>query len=163
MSTPQDNGITERKNRTFLEMVNVMLLHAKLNFNLWGKALLIVCHILNIILIKKNYISPYELWKGRKPTISYFKVWGSLQEIHSLPTEITNGLNFIGNYRWNTNGTRHIIFSTFLLPFIDGIPIKTYRHKCYVCNFHTVCRRQLLGTIYRQNTYGKLPTEMFCR
>ncbi|KAL6345172.1 hypothetical protein AAG906_013656 [Vitis piasezkii] len=32
--TPQHNGIAERKNRTFLEMVNAMLLHAKLNFNL---------------------------------------------------------------------------------------------------------------------------------
>ena len=74
--TPQHNGIAERKNRTFLEMVNVMLLHAKLNFNLWGEALLIVCHILNRIPMKKNEISPYDLWKGRKPNIGYFKVWG---------------------------------------------------------------------------------------
>ena len=32
--TLQHNGIMERKNKTFVEMVNVMLLHAKLNFNL---------------------------------------------------------------------------------------------------------------------------------
>ncbi|RVW89517.1 Retrovirus-related Pol polyprotein from transposon TNT 1-94 [Vitis vinifera] len=50
--TPQHNGIAERKNRTFLEMVNA------------------------IIPMKKNEISPYELWKGRKPNIGYFKVWG---------------------------------------------------------------------------------------
>ncbi|KAL6332755.1 hypothetical protein AAG906_015017 [Vitis piasezkii] len=25
-----------------------------------------------------SYISPYELWKGRKPNIGYFKVWGCL-------------------------------------------------------------------------------------
>ena len=59
--TQQHNGIVERKNRTFLEMVNDMLLNAKLNFNLWGQALLTVCHILNRILMKKNEISPYEL------------------------------------------------------------------------------------------------------
>ena len=76
--TPQHNGIAERKNRTFLEMVNAMLLHAKLNFNLWGEALLTACHILNRIPMKKNEISPYELWKGRKPNIGYFKVWGCL-------------------------------------------------------------------------------------
>ena len=70
--------IVERKNRTLLEMVNAMLLHAKLNFNLWGEALLTVCHILNRIPMKKNEISPYELWKGRKPNIGYFKVWGCL-------------------------------------------------------------------------------------
>ena len=75
-NTPQYNDIAERKNKTFLEMVNVMLLHAKLNFNSWGEALLTVCHILNRIPKKKNEISPYELWKKRKPNIGYFKVWG---------------------------------------------------------------------------------------
>ncbi|RVX01764.1 hypothetical protein CK203_024444 [Vitis vinifera] len=28
--------------------------------------------------MKKNEISPYQLWKGRKPNIGYFKVWGCL-------------------------------------------------------------------------------------
>ena len=28
--------------------------------------------------MKKNQISPYELWKGRKPNIGYFKMWGCL-------------------------------------------------------------------------------------
>ncbi|RVW79629.1 Retrovirus-related Pol polyprotein from transposon TNT 1-94 [Vitis vinifera] len=41
-------------------------------------ALLTACHILNRIPMKKNEISPYELWKGRKPNIGYFKVWGCL-------------------------------------------------------------------------------------
>ncbi|RVW44269.1 Retrovirus-related Pol polyprotein from transposon TNT 1-94 [Vitis vinifera] len=41
-------------------------------------ALLIACHILNRIPMKKNEISPYELWKGRKPNIGYFKVWRCL-------------------------------------------------------------------------------------
>ncbi|RVW41670.1 Retrovirus-related Pol polyprotein from transposon TNT 1-94 [Vitis vinifera] len=27
---------------------------------------------------RKNEISPYELWKGRKPNIGYFKLWGCL-------------------------------------------------------------------------------------
>ena len=87
----------------------------------------------------------------------------TLQEIHSLPTKITNGLNSVGNYRRNIDGTKHIIFSKFLLPFTDRIHTKNYRRKCSVGNFRAVCRRQLLGTIYRQNTYGKLPTEVFRR
>ena len=61
MSAPQHNDITERKNKRFLEIVNVMLLHAKLKFNLRGEALLTVCHILNRIPMKKNEISPYVL------------------------------------------------------------------------------------------------------
>ncbi|RVW95654.1 hypothetical protein CK203_031529 [Vitis vinifera] len=61
----------EEESRSRDKMVNAMLLHAKLNFNLWSEALLIACHILNRIPIKKNEISPYELWKGRKPNIAY--------------------------------------------------------------------------------------------
>ena len=76
--TPEQNGLAERKNRTFLEMINAKLLNAELPFNLWGEALLAACHILNRIPLKKNKISPYELWKGRKPNIGYFKVWGCL-------------------------------------------------------------------------------------
>ena len=76
--TPEQNGLVERKNWTFLEMINAMLLNAELPFNLWGEALLAACHILNRIPLKKNKISPYELWKGRKPNIGYFKVWGCL-------------------------------------------------------------------------------------
>ena len=85
----------------------------------------------------------------------------TLQEIHSLPTKITDGLNSVGNYRRNIDGTKHIIFYTFLPPFTDRIPKENYRRKCSVGNFCAICRRQLLGTIYRQNTYGKLPTEVF--
>ena len=59
-------------------MINSMLVFSKLNFNLWGEALLTACHILNRIPMKKNEISPYELWKGRKPNIGYFKAWGCL-------------------------------------------------------------------------------------
>ncbi|RVW24418.1 Retrovirus-related Pol polyprotein from transposon TNT 1-94 [Vitis vinifera] len=46
--------------------------------NFVERALLTACHILNRIPMKKNEISPYELWKGRKPNIGYFKVWGCL-------------------------------------------------------------------------------------
>ena len=76
--TPQQNGVAERKNRTFLEMINSMIVYSKLNNNLWGEALLTACHILNRIPMKKNDMSPYELWRGRKPNIGYFKVWGCL-------------------------------------------------------------------------------------
>ena len=34
--TPQQNGVAERKNRTFLEMINSMIVYSKLNNNLWG-------------------------------------------------------------------------------------------------------------------------------
>ena len=76
--TPQQNGLAERKNRTLVDMVNSMLLSSKLPFNLWGEALLSVCHIHNRIPSKITKTSPYELWNGRKPNLSYIRVWGCL-------------------------------------------------------------------------------------
>lgn len=52
-----------------------MLLHSKLHLNLLEKYLLDVCHISNRIPNKKNKISPYKIWKGRKRNIGYFRVW----------------------------------------------------------------------------------------
>ena len=59
-------------------MVNAMLLNAKLPLNLWGEALLTACHIHNRVPSKRTKSSPYEIWKGRSPNLSHFKVWGCL-------------------------------------------------------------------------------------
>ena len=74
--TPQKNGVAERKNRTLIEMINVMLSNSGLTTGYWGEALLTTCYILNRIPIKKNNITPYELWKNKKPNLSYFRTWG---------------------------------------------------------------------------------------
>ena len=36
------------------------------------------CHIHNRIPSKKTKTSPYEIWKGRKPSLNYLKLWGYL-------------------------------------------------------------------------------------
>ena len=44
----------------------------------WAEAVNTSCYILNRVLIR-SYLdkTPYELWKNKKPNISYFKVFGS--------------------------------------------------------------------------------------
>ena len=74
--TPQQNGIAERKNRTLVEMVNAMLSYSGLSKGYWGEAMLTACYILNRVPNKRNKITPYELWKQRKPNLNYLKVWG---------------------------------------------------------------------------------------
>ena len=59
--TPQQNDLAERKNRTLVDMLNAMILSARLPFNLWGEALLTACHVHNRVLSKKIQSSPYEL------------------------------------------------------------------------------------------------------
>ena len=87
--TPQQNGLVERKNRTYQEIINAMLMHSEWPFNLWGEDLLPACHIMNMISLKATDISPYEIWKGRSPNIGYFRVWGGLLYYKNMDYKIT--------------------------------------------------------------------------
>ena len=44
--TPQHNSLVKRKNHNLVDMINSILLNAKLLYNVWGKALLMGCHIM---------------------------------------------------------------------------------------------------------------------
>ena len=79
--SPQQNGIAERKNRTLKEMMNAMLLSSGLSDNMWGEAVLSACFVLNRIPHKRLDKTPYELWKGHAPNLSYLKVWGCLAKV----------------------------------------------------------------------------------
>ena len=46
--TPQHNGLTERMNRTTMEIVRCLLSEAKLPNSLWGEALLTAAHVINL-------------------------------------------------------------------------------------------------------------------
>nr|KAJ0200496.1 hypothetical protein LSAT_V11C600308410 [Lactuca sativa] len=74
--TPQQNGVTERKNRTLKEMVNSMLSYSGLSEGFWGEAMLTACYILNRTPNKRSKNTPYELWCKKVPNLSYLKVWG---------------------------------------------------------------------------------------
>ncbi|KAL2249827.1 UNVERIFIED_CONTAM: Retrovirus-related Pol polyprotein from transposon TNT 1-94 [Sesamum indicum] len=73
--------MAERKNRTFKDMINSLLLTSGLPKYLWEEALNTACHILNRVPLKHNTSTPFELWKGRKPSLKYFRVWGCLAKV----------------------------------------------------------------------------------
>ncbi|GJR33808.1 retrovirus-related pol polyprotein from transposon TNT 1-94 [Tanacetum coccineum] len=76
--TPQSNGVVERKNRTLQEMSRTMLNKQSLPQKFWCNAVDTSTYILNRILIKAILgKTPYELLRGRKPTLDYFRVFGS--------------------------------------------------------------------------------------
>ncbi|GKD08233.1 retrotransposon protein, putative, ty1-copia subclass, partial [Tanacetum coccineum] len=62
--TPQHNGVSERRNRTTLPL------------SFWDYALKSATRILNMVPTKKVDKTPYELWYGKIPNLSYLKVWG---------------------------------------------------------------------------------------
>ncbi|GJT51481.1 retrovirus-related pol polyprotein from transposon TNT 1-94 [Tanacetum coccineum] len=76
--TPQSNSVVERKNRTFYEMSRTMLNDQSLPQNFWCNAVDTSTYILNRILIRSILgKTPYEILRGRKPTLDYFRVFGS--------------------------------------------------------------------------------------
>ncbi|GJU16147.1 retrotransposon protein, putative, ty1-copia subclass [Tanacetum coccineum] len=74
--TPQHNGVSERRNRTLLNMVRSMMSLTIFPLSFWDYALESVARILNMVPTKKVDKNPYELWHGKVPNLSYLKVWG---------------------------------------------------------------------------------------
>ena len=59
--TPQQNGVTERRNRTLLDMVRSRMAQANLPISFWGDALMVATYILNRVPSKSVPSTPYEL------------------------------------------------------------------------------------------------------
>ncbi|GJW18460.1 putative RNA-directed DNA polymerase [Tanacetum coccineum] len=74
--TPQQNGVSERRNRTLLDMVRSMFNLTTLPLSFWDYALESAVRILNMVPTKKVDKTPYEIWHGKVPNLSYLKVWG---------------------------------------------------------------------------------------
>lgn len=76
--TPQQNGIAERRNRTIVEATRTMLIQGDVPKMFWREAVSTTVYTLNWVLVKKgNDKTPYELWHGKTPNVSYFKNFGS--------------------------------------------------------------------------------------
>ncbi|GJX59139.1 retrotransposon protein, putative, ty1-copia subclass [Tanacetum coccineum] len=74
--TPQNNGVSERRNRTLLDMVRSMMSQTTLPKSFWDYALETAARILNMVPTKKVDKTPYEIWHGQAPKLSYLRVWG---------------------------------------------------------------------------------------
>jgi hypothetical protein len=68
----------ERKNRTLLDMARTMLDEYKTSNRFWAEAINTVCYSINQLylhrILKKT---SHELLTGKKPNVSYFRVFGS--------------------------------------------------------------------------------------
>ncbi|KAM2898135.1 hypothetical protein COP2_007704 [Malus domestica] len=74
--TPQLNGVSERRNRTLMNMVRSMMSSADLPVTFWGYALYTAAYLLNRVPSKSVPQTPYEIWHGRKPSLKHVKIWG---------------------------------------------------------------------------------------
>ncbi|KAJ1530146.1 hypothetical protein ONE63_005077 [Megalurothrips usitatus] len=85
---PQQNGVSERANRTLLEKVRALLKGAGLHHKFWPLALHTAVFLKNISPTKavKNMV-PYEAWTGSRPDVSILRVFGCLAQARIEPTK----------------------------------------------------------------------------
>jgi transposase InsO family protein len=76
--TPQQNGVVEQKNRVIQKMAQVMIYAKDLAQHFWENAVNTACQIINRVYLRpETNKTPYELWRGKKPTVKYFRVFRS--------------------------------------------------------------------------------------
>ncbi|GJT98912.1 ribonuclease H-like domain-containing protein [Tanacetum coccineum] len=88
--TPQQNGVAKRKNRTLA--TRTMLADSKLPTTFWAEAVNTACYVQNrVLVIKPHNKTPYELFLGRKPSLSFTRPFG-------CPVTILNSLDHLGKF-----------------------------------------------------------------
>ncbi|GKB86649.1 putative ribonuclease H-like domain-containing protein, partial [Tanacetum coccineum] len=104
--TSQQNGVVERKNRTLIEAANTMLGDSKLPTTFWAKAVNIVCYVQNrVLVIKPHNKTPYELFQGRKPALSFMRPFG-------CTVTILNTIDHLGKFDGKADGGFFVGYST---------------------------------------------------
>ncbi|GJZ28802.1 putative ribonuclease H-like domain-containing protein [Tanacetum coccineum] len=72
--TAQQNGVAERRNRKLIEAARTMLANSKLPTIFWAEAVNTACYVQNrVVIVKPHNKTPYELFKGRTPSLSFMR------------------------------------------------------------------------------------------
>ena len=85
--TPQWNGVSERRNRTLLDMVRSMMSQTDLPLSFWGYALETAAFTLNRVPSKSVERTPYEIWIGKRPSLSFLKIWSCEDYVKCLTSD----------------------------------------------------------------------------
>ncbi|MCH81290.1 copia-type polyprotein, partial [Trifolium medium] len=81
--TPQQNGVSERKNRTLLNIVRSMISAKGVPKQFWPEAVLWAVYVMNrspTTSVKDK--TPEEAWSGVKPSVKHFNKFGCLAHVH---------------------------------------------------------------------------------
>ncbi|GJS38240.1 putative ribonuclease H-like domain-containing protein [Tanacetum coccineum] len=75
--TPQQNGVAERRNKTLIEAARTMLADSKLPTTFWAEAVSTARYVQNrVLVVKPHNKTPYELFRGFKPALSFMRPFG---------------------------------------------------------------------------------------
>ena len=85
--TPEQNGVSERMNRTLVEAVRTMLADAKLPQKFWAEALSTAAYLRNRSPTKAVEMTPFKAWTGEKPNVAHLRAFGCLTYAHIAKDE----------------------------------------------------------------------------
>jgi transposase InsO family protein len=89
-STPQQNGVAERKNRHLLDVVRTLFLESHVPPRFWCEALSTAVHLINSLSSPSiNNESPFSRLFGKPPDYSTLRVFGCVCYVHLPPQERT--------------------------------------------------------------------------
>ena len=84
--TPEQNGVTERDNRTVMEIARSMIHGRMLPLALWAEAVSTATYLLNRVSTTTAALTPFEIWYNKKPNLSHLRIFGSDVFVH-IPKE----------------------------------------------------------------------------
>ncbi|GKE64318.1 ribonuclease H-like domain-containing protein, partial [Tanacetum coccineum] len=104
--TSQQNGVAERKNSTPIEAAGTMLVDLKLPITFWAEVVNTACYVQNrVLVIKPQNTTPYELFVGRKPALSFMTPFG-------CPVTILNTIDHLGKFDGKADEAFFVGYST---------------------------------------------------
>ncbi|GBP81290.1 Retrovirus-related Pol polyprotein from transposon TNT 1-94 [Eumeta japonica] len=121
--TPEQNGMSERINRTIIERARCLLFDSGLDKKFWAEATNTAVYLRNrSVASGLNNKTPYNLWMKQKPDLSHIRIFGSRIMVH-VPKE--------KRLKWDSKSRKHI-----LVGFAENV--KGYRvYDPVKCNITT--------------------------
>lgn len=74
--SPQQNGISERKNRSLTEMGRCLFTDAGMHKRYWAEAINTACYLQNRLPCTAITRTPYEIWFSKKPDMNHLRLFG---------------------------------------------------------------------------------------
>ncbi|HVX00707.1 MAG TPA: reverse transcriptase domain-containing protein, partial [Candidatus Babeliaceae bacterium] len=172
--TPQQNGVSERMNRTLLESARSMLFHAHLDSSFWGEAILTASYLRNRSPSNAvQSITPYEGFWGRRPKVDNIRVFGCVAWVH-VPDEKRTKLEpkgleciFVGYsdeskayILWNHDTRKHVISRDVYFGNESVFTVGGRLQAASVNNMinHDVSIIDSVGSAYRSNSIDRQST-----
>ena len=85
--SPQQNGVSERKNQTILNMVRCLLKDKNMSKKFWGEAIACEVYLLNRFSSKRLHnMIPKQAWSSYKPKVDHLRIFGSIAYV-KVPDE----------------------------------------------------------------------------